>query len=294
MRRQIEIYRPYSVSASDWDACAQFVRDAVTAARPHSVDQAAKLLRLATRITLWSLHSSGLDLAYTSVFHPENIRRHMAGSQLGSDSTRQRDTARLGILSHALIGTPLSRSTNRGSLAVSTPYIPRDRAGLKSWAARQRQEWKRRDGQFILALGFGAGLEANEIRTVRRNDIRLDGDVMTINVTTGTPRTVPVLHAETQAITRLIDEFAVDDYLLTRHSRGKGDLMAGFHSNNNHGAPNPRRLRSTWIVTHLNSRSPLPEFLTAAGLSSTATLLRYLPFVTATDNATDLLAGAGA
>ncbi|MEX1080159.1 MAG: hypothetical protein WED09_13750 [Homoserinimonas sp.] len=293
MRRQIENYRPYSVSATDWDACAGFVRNAVAAARPKTIEQAAQLLRLATRLTLWSVKSSGLSMAYGSVFHPENIRRHIAGTEIGTASTRRRDTARLGVLSNSLLGTPLPRSTNRGSPQVAKPYSARDRAGLNSWAARQRQEWKRRDGQFILALGFGAGLEANEIRNVRRNDIQLNGTVMTITLMTGNPRTVPVLRAEAQTIMNLIDKFVVDDYLLSQHSRGNTDLMAGFHSTNNYGAPNPRRLRSTWIVTHLSCRPPLPEFLAAAGLSSTATLLRYLPFVTATEHAAEILAGAG-
>ncbi len=87
---------------------------------------------------------------------------------------------------------------------------------------------------------------------------------------------VPVLAAYEDEIVRLAEE-AGDEYLVggnTTHRNRTNEIAARFEDGHNHPKLEPKRLRSTWIVTHLTLGTRLPELLAAAGTSSDRDLRR--------------------
>ncbi len=142
----------------------------------------------------------------------------------------------------------------------------------------------------LIACGCGAGLEANDLRVLRGTDVevRPTGLVIVHVKQARRPRSIPVTSRWSEAVADAAGR-AHDDYLfmpgrtpanrnvvtnaLARQPRLRGEVLSAS------------RLRTTWIVGHLNAGVSLRSLLDAAGLTSTAALDRYLPFVT-TDAAT--------
>jgi hypothetical protein len=153
------------------------------------------------------------------------------------------------------------------------------------------REWRRRDSTFALCLGRGAGIETAEMVALQARDVETFGSHTALRINGSNPRLVPVFDDQAAVLNDALSRFEITDHLFSPTSRD-GKYMLAAHANRPKlGKPNPKWLRSTWIVRHLNARSPLPEFLAAAGLKSTSTLDRYLPYVTPTPGAFELLAG---
>ena len=115
------------------------------------------------------------------------------------------------------------------------------------------------------------------------------GSHTALRINGSNPRVVPVFDDQAKVLKAALVRYDVTDNLFTHASRESSSMHAAHANRPKLGKPNPKRLRSTWIVRHLNAGSPLPEFLAAAGLTSTSTLNRYLPYVTPTPGAFELL-----
>lgn len=81
----------------------------------------------------------------------------------------------------------------------------------------------------LLALGFGAGLSAQEVMGVRAGDVVVVDDVVLARVAEGRVRTVPVLKKWEKALVRRAAELKASDYLFKpgRTSAGK-NLTSNF------------------------------------------------------------------
>jgi len=133
----------------------------------------------------------------------------------------------------------------------------------------------------LLALGLGCGLDRTDLAWVRGVDVEV-GTSTVVKVVGGyRPRSV----------------VALDDYAhhIAEHARRSGDhLLIGGTTLGRRNVTTPildrliadaalprlapARLRSTWLVTHLNLGTPLSVLLPAAGLQSSRTLDDLLEF----------------
>jgi hypothetical protein len=292
VRVTLNNYVPRRTKKSEWLTIRELVRQAVAQSWPETPYETHVRLRIATDFVLWATNEAGMD-ADRDVFNSRHVDRYATVRLTAKSATSRRQETRLRLIAAGALADAVVRSLLAGTTPVAQPYTASEVARYASWGAGLRQEWRRRNAAFILGLGLGAGLESREMKALRTADVEDGDDLMTIHVRGANARSVPVRQFEAGEIRTALAEFETGEFLLTEHMRQAADMMAVMQVGRSHAAPNSRRLRSTWIVSHLNSRSPLPEFLAAAGLTSTAPLLRYMPYVDPTPGAARLLAQDG-
>ena len=292
VRVTLNNYVPYRTPKSEWLQLRDLVLFAVSQSWPYSVSEAHFRLSIAVMFAKWATSEAAQD-ADPDIFHAANVDRFVSTHLVNESATGRRNDARLRLVAAGALSESPVPPLLAGLAPVAQPYTPAECAQLASWGAGLRQEWRRRNASFILSFGLGAGLESSETRYVKGADIEDVDGLMVINVRGDNERAVPVRRFEAEEIRSALKTFQVDGFVLTDHARATKNLMDTMQGGQVKGAPNPRRLRSTWIVAHLNAQSPLPEFLAAAGLVTTASLTRYLPYVEAKPNASQLLSHAG-
>ena len=289
----IEAYAPYATEPNRWRRIAPLVRDVVATSRPETPYEVQSRMRLLVRLCEWS-EERGLRLDARHVLHSQNISRFTAHAMAGAAaSTRQRAAARLRLMASSATGDRVERSSKRAALDPFAPYTDRELPGVWSWVDSIKSTSRRSDAFAILALGLGAGLEAREMRHVRAMDIEALGASAVVHVTdhqtAEIKRLVPVVADYAALLLSHVRSLAPEEFVLSTSARGTADLADVMSKPHATGHPVPRRFRTTWIVGRLNVGVPLLELTQAAGLASTATLLRYLPYARPSPNAFDLL-----
>jgi hypothetical protein len=166
-------------------------------------------------------------------------------------------------------------------------------------AKNQPTEARRRGLAFILAAGYGAGLDGRDMSSVRANDI------FTMELPSGEPAVLIRVHGErprTVVVRHEYQDLLLYAVSLHRHEgRPRSGLMLG-RKPGRRNVTTPAfehlvtadgreivievpRLRSTWLVAHMTAAVPLAVLLTAAGLRSARTLTDLLPFASVPDEA---------
>lgn len=143
----------------------------------------------------------------------------------------------------------------------------------------------------LLALGLGAGLANSEIAAVTAGDVHVDGDGVIIRVRGDRAREVPVLaewEGEIAQLARAAMRPALHLICPRRRVLDNPSLIAALILD---GSTPPvrvtvQRMRSTWIVGHLDARVPRDVLAQAAGIKDTEGLSRYDKFMAPTDPVT--------
>jgi hypothetical protein len=142
----------------------------------------------------------------------------------------------------------------------------------------------------LLALGLGCGLDARDLSWVRGSDVTAEGDgAVLVTVSGGTrPRTVPALAAYASTIAQRAR--AVGEGLMIGGTmRGRRNVTSYALERLVPDRDLPRlvmgRLRSTWLLTHVNLATPLPTLMRAAGLTTVRPLEDLLGFAEPIDDA---------
>lgn len=123
----------------------------------------------------------------------------------------------------------------------------------------------------ILWLGLGCGLDCRDLGWVRGTDVTVDPDGVHVTVSGGTrPRTVTALAAYQDLLGVLAN--GSDHLLIGGPARGRRNVTSTAISRMVTDQTVPAlvvgRLRSTWLLTHLELRTPLPVLMAAAGLTT--------------------------
>jgi hypothetical protein len=291
-------YVPKCVPASVWDArLRDFVVPALLGLAPMGVPVAGRYARALTRIAWWCL-GEGIALDWDLVLDPDTVERFVTVGLVGDRSrgTYRADLRRLGRrLTLRAPWEPRPAVVCRRSVAV--PYSEGEVAALRADAARQSTSARRRAAGALVVLGAGCGLDGRWSTRVRGVDVeRLDG-VVVARVGAPHARSVPVLERYESQVLTLAREV------------GEGLLVGGVSSSKNRacslaarfeaspGTPrlSAARLRSTWLVHHLEAGTRLPELAAAAGLVGVTVLSDLLEYVAplSPSDAVRVLRGSG-
>jgi hypothetical protein len=253
--------------------------------------------RVLTLIAGWCV-KQGIPLDVERVLDPDTVERFCSTGlkKLPSRGSYRATLRRLGReLTKKAPWEP--RPEPMPARKVSPPYSKVQMKALRGDAARQSSPSRRRATTALILLGAGAGLDGRWARKVRGTDVaRAHGTVL---VRVGEPRAreVPVLKEYGEELLLLAQE-AGDEYLVggyTTHRNRTNEIVARFEDGHNHPKLEPKRLRSTWIVTHLTLGTRLPELLAAAGTSRIETLdalLKYVPALNSVEG-NRMLRGSG-
>ncbi|WP_193510188.1 hypothetical protein [Cryobacterium sp. BB736] len=170
---------------------------------------------------------------------------------------------------------PISRSS------PTRPYSPEEIADLRSWAATQSTELRRRDAWTMLALGLGAGLATRELLELQSTDVMIGPDRSTAQVIVWRDRTraVPLLTAWVPTLLRTVAESPPGGWLFRpgRQKAMPGQVTDFLTRSRSPLDVRPSRMRATWLNHHLNEGTPADEILRISGLKNFAALDRLLP-----------------
>jgi len=269
----LRMYVPIAARAAGaWPATQLAVCDAVRHSTS-SATNAAKYLSHLSDFAAWA-HAQGIPLALNALLDPDVIERYIAVGMPGArDSTRATRRAILRRIARRCASPPQDLPLPIAYRRIRPPYSPEEVQGLLALARAQPTPSRRRTMHAILHLGLGCGIASRDLAWVRGQDImQLPDGAISVTVSGGTrPRAVVALHAHETALLEL-SRFTSSGLLIGGSTRGRRNVTRGPLARVVGGEDLPRletaRLRSTWLLTHLRARTPLPTLMTAAGLTT--------------------------
>lgn len=278
------------MSDASWDAVLARA-DEWTDAAGAVLSRPRKRIRHAALHALAWCKSNGFDLNAATVLDRDTIDTVVAQG-LRDLAPSSRGTMRTLLLRIGEIVAPEVHPHRLHALTPSNaraPYGERELAELASWAATQANARRRRSAHAVLALGAGAGLSSGEILTARVKDVAVDDEGAVVSVTGERAREVPMISEWLPFLGVGLRYAHADDLIFEPGRRGTSasNLTSFIYRSHTHGAkPNTQRLRSTFLVRHIDAGTPMPLLMEAAGVDSLEALTRYLPFAAAVDAVT--------
>lgn len=273
-------YRP-NINPDHWAAIREFVQATVDDVRPHVPYQPPALYQAVTEFSLWAWQDAGLPLDISELFD-RNVISYYTQVGCGRLTAAARGNRRSLLLRMAeyfdgasLRLPPLPPSD------PSAPYDGREIVSIISWARAQSTSDRRENAHLLISLGFGAGLAAGEIISLRTRDIHREGRDLDVIVRQGRERRVPMLSDYVEFFPPR--EHNHPDAFVFRPGRTQSyvNAISNFVKRGQGGGLRPRsqRMRATWLVRHLDARTPLSVLTTAAGLDSLDALARFEQFI---------------
>jgi len=267
------MYVPAAARAAvAWPATQVAVCDAVRRSTS-SATNAAKYLSHLSDFAAWA-HAQGVPLTLQPLLDADVIERYIAVGMPGAkDSTRATRRAVLRRIARRCASPPQDLPLPIVYRRVRPPYSPAEVQGLLALASAQPTPSRRRTLRAILHLGLGCGIASRDLAWVRGQDIEhLPDGAVSVTVSGGTrPRTVVALHAHETALLEL-SRFTSGGLLIGGSTRGRRNVTRGPLERVVGGEDLPRletaRLRSTWLLAHLQATTPLPALMHAAGLTT--------------------------
>lgn len=283
----IEEYRPQRIAASVWEPVLRpFVVSALLDACPTGLS-AARLEALAlSRLVVWCVNR-GIALDVEAVLDPDTVERFVTSVAIptGSRAAYRSALRRLGpVLTRRAPWEPRPAVLRRR--AVAAPYTAAELAALRWDAAHQSTGARRRAARVLIALGAGAGFDGRWSLDVTAADVSVNRGVVVVRVGAPSPRSVPVLAEFEDEVAELAATMQVGPLTgCVAVGRNRANSLARSIVTSP-GAPRLSlpRLRSTWLLAHLERGTRLPELAAAAGLSGITVLSDLLADVSPLDS----------
>jgi len=262
----------------------RFTRSAVSDFAPVNEDEAARYISAVAWLTMWSVEPGGLPLDRTIIFSAANRRRFLAH---GHSSRGAASKAGFSYLLERIAADLLTFDPARPGVRVpkaAEPFAPYSSAEIARFrsqtmtrsTALQRARWRA-----LLTLGAGLALSVGEIMLAQVSDVEDNGDHLVMHVGGG-KRSVICLAAWETEFRALLDDPEVDTFLYPKVVRPKkpsfqAKQFIAIAANPGEGFQ-IERLRSTWIVDHVNAGTPLVPLMEALGVKSLSTLERLASY----------------
>lgn len=281
---------PYSPLLPDetWSRVRDFVTDAVEEAFPLTPYTEGELYLAVSRLAIWSRVTVGPDLPRERVLALHNIERFIHSGMPGrSQATKATIGARLRRVSEVLLNgrvPGIALELQRASKDPIRPYASGELAALISWATTLSTAQRRNDAAVLIGLGLGAGLTAAEVGAARVRDLSFDREGVSVIVSGERDRVVPVFGRWELLLVAQASR-PVDEFLFRPRREGAWPNLISNFVTQSPGAvrPQTQRMRSTWIVEHLNAWVPPALILEASGIESLDALARFMRYVSPVD-----------
>ena len=273
-----------------WSVIRDFVVSAVVEAAASIAQSADRLIVVAAPFVDWVVNVNGYPTKTAVVFHPVIIRRYTTRTDVTwSDTTRRTYRSALMRISEVLVGEVPLEFAPTTPQNTAAPYDDLDLHLLESWATGQSTAARRRSAGVVLALCTGAGLKANELLQVRRQDIVADADGVVVTVNAGA-RTVPLLARFETLLLNSIAEVEPEHWVFgspKRVKHGISTLTTFLYDTDRGNEPDPvtTRMRNTWLITHLIVGTNMRGLMTVAGVTKFEHLDQLVAHVPAPDAA---------
>lgn len=286
VERVVANYVPRYVDLHDWLTIREFVRAAVLDSTPPGEEEARRRITIVGQLVGWAHCRAGYPLARESIFTLDVIGEWI-DQECGHYTLKVRKMYRARLKSMAKVINPEFPDVPNETAYLSAwhpePYTDAEVAEVVGWAKGQTTAVRRHKAMVLLALALGAGLTTEEVVRLRVSDITIDDQGVVLDVGGHNPRQVPVLAEWEHVLTDLVAHVRPVDpesYVFAPgRTNSKPHLVAGFvkSTNRNGGvAPQPRRMRATWIVGHITAGVPPQLIAQAAGMVTLRNFDKYL------------------
>lgn len=274
-------FEPRSIPDSKRQRVAEFVRDAAAAAAPLNEFTASQTTAPIVRLVSWAHVVRGLPLRYIVMLAPATVEQFLESSIATGDlsaGTARNYRAHLARVASAL-GVAVSGSpTPIARTQRAHPYTDGELEQWKLWARTRASVMSQQRANIILALMAGAGLGRAEILALTARRVIVDGDDTWIRVGGTRERVVPLLPRWQRRLKRHTEHLSGEDLVFPQPtSMNATGLKRWLHSMS--VAPEPQRLRTTWIVALLASGESPEHLLSWSGIERGETLAGYIPFL---------------
>jgi hypothetical protein len=267
-RLRVATYCPRGVPSARWEAVRDFVTDCAGQVPVAGWSSTTRTLRVLSQLAVWA-NENGIAIEAESILDPDTVERFVTQG-LRADASRATYRSvlrRIGpLLTRKAPWEP--RPATLARRQVAQPYTPAEIETLSRGARCQSTPAKVRTARALLALGAGAGLDGRWVARVKAEDITVDGSVVLVCVGDPAARAVPMLALWEREVVDLASN-AGDEYLVGGYSTSRNRasaLASGLEIPPGHPLLSAARLRSTWLLWHLEAGTRLPELATAAGL----------------------------
>lgn len=281
MAEIVASYSPAHISPSVWGQVSESVRRAVLAGAPTSA-MAQVLLPTVAGFAGWIV-AEGYAVSVDVLRDLELIERYVStGMRDNPDSSRATRRAALRRVARRLDPDPRPEFERIRYRQVKPPYSSLEIRQFYEAACAQPTAARRDSLLALLALGLGCGLDASDLAWVRRCDVRTQNAAVLVSVAGGLrPRTVCCLDAFADQLLALAEP-STTSLLIGGNQFGRRNVATPVLERlaNDRSLPRlaPARLRSTWLVHHLNQATPLSVLMPAAGLRTARSLDDLLPY----------------
>lgn len=276
-------YRP-QLPAAQWEAVREFTITNAVRMRPRTYENARRIMCMSARFAAWVWTVTGAELTVERVYTQNNVYRYLQECMRDrSESHRWGLVRQLGTIAETLTDTTNIRRLPAPHLPGRVPFTLSEVGVIHGWAMVLRTPLQRQNAWAILGLAGGAGLRSHEIAEARIGDIETTpaGLIVTVHSHGDRPsRRVPVMRPWDRTLLRSIegrtdpDEFVFRGYRWDEYRPRAIQTFLTEHPSR--VRPTVSRLRSTWIVAHLNNGASLTLIMAIAGFVSTVSLDRHL------------------
>lgn len=270
-----------------WRAIGDFTRSAVTDFAPLHQREAEFVMSAVARLVAWSRETGGMKLQRQTIFGGNNIEAYIKrGLENYSPYSAAHTRRYLMRFAHELnvVDMDLVKSRPARKPATQQPYTDAEMGRFRAMGTYRSTELRKYRWTVYLSLAAGCALSAQEISQLRRSDVTDSPSGVTVGVS---DREV-TCSAEFEDDLRLCLHYADDDYFFPSQRTNPRDgnhailtyilRMAGTEQ-----APNPGRLRATWIVGQLNRNTPVKTIMAALGVTTLRPLEGYIRYVAEAD-----------
>ena len=232
----------------------------------------------------------GYDFNYETIFDDEIIEQSVHSQTNAATTSKSRTRRLLKIIAQFLnpnYNAPrIYHHYKRNN--PNPPYTQKEIHNIWRWA--NTTDKRTHTKQLIVACGLGAGLTAKETGHLTGADIEIDGLGVMLHLP---DRTVPVLNEWDRALRTHKQHHPDNQYILcpqsTRRNQIISERLSVIGTINGITQPNMRRMRTTWIVQHLNNHGPDAAICTAAGIKTLKNYEHYRPDTTSVEKYRSLL-----
>jgi hypothetical protein len=165
-----------------------------------------------------------------------------------------------------------------GEMRAARRYTVEEEHAFRVMVSNQRTEHRRLNGEVLLALGFGAGLNSAEICRVHGHDIHKTDDGVEVHVSGECARVVP-LFSEWESVLLAAAERTGARRVFMPDSKAVGRWACAAFVKRLEGKSTDlqvQRMRATWIVRLLDGGIRVNVLLDVAGNIDTCWISRYV------------------
>lgn len=282
---RVEGYQPNKVDAAVWARIRPTVVRLVKRGKPTTPKGATSLCSSVCGYVVWA-DRKGIALDDANLLDEKVCDWFLADRQFKTEATK--DTYASGLARVRKGGTTRAPAKS-GRHDKSAPYEPDEQQALLALPAIQPAEIRMVRLESTLRLGLGAGAAPVDQRFVEPDHVYERYGLVHAHLgvgPSGHERTVPVLASHGQRLLELADQarqlglpYLANGNADPHNENSLSGLVKKINGSDRAPHLRPLRLRTTWLVTHLQARTPLDVLLKAAGEGTVARLAELLVYV---------------